>query len=78
MSRAPGRVEAAPARGPAPLCRNCRSFSGAALALEAAFPGMTAMGSGFSAVRAADGVCGLHDRYLSADSSCAHFSAVLL
>lgn len=76
MSQMPGRVEAAAAREPAPVCRNCRSFSGAALALEAAFPGMTAMGSGFSAVRGGDGLCGLHGRYLSAGSSCPRFAAL--
>jgi hypothetical protein len=59
---------------PAGMCRDCRSFHGAAREVEAAFPGMTAMGSGFGAVRAGDGLCQIHARYLAGHCSCASFA----
>lgn len=64
----PPRQEAATA------CRNCRSFTAAALAVEAAFPGMSAMGSGFGAVRAGDGLCERHGRYLAGGNHCEQFA----
>jgi glycosyltransferase involved in cell wall biosynthesis len=42
--------------------------------LEAAFGGLTSLSSGFGSVRADDGICLRHDRYLSARSFCAEFS----
>jgi len=39
--------------------------------LENAIPGLRSFGSAFAAVRADDGLCALHDRYLSATAHCA-------
>jgi hypothetical protein len=55
-------------------CRACRHFRNDAKFLEAAFPGLTAMSSGYGSTRADDGICLRHDRYLGARASCADFS----
>ena len=52
-------------------CRICRHFTNTAPALEAAMPGLASLSSAYAAVRAADGICALHDRYVAASSSCA-------
>jgi hypothetical protein len=36
-------------------------------------PGMRSLGSAYAAVRAADGICRRHDRYLGAASRCADY-----
>ncbi|HUI96579.1 MAG TPA: hypothetical protein VLX44_12555 [Xanthobacteraceae bacterium] len=58
---------------PHPLreCRTCRHFRNDAAFLEAAFAGLTSMSSGYGSVRAEDGICLRHDRYLRAHASCA-------
>jgi hypothetical protein len=58
-----------------PACAVCRHFDAAPLAIEAAFPGLSALSSGFAAVRSNDGVCALLDRYVSASSRCGSFVA---
>ena len=55
-------------------CRFCRHFRNDARFLEASFPGLTSMSSGYGSVRADDGICLRHDRYLSAESSCRDFA----
>lgn len=67
------RAGAAPRQHPAPRCGACRHFSNAPAALEAAFPGLTAMSSGHASVRAEDGLCARRDLYLSARATCAGF-----
>ena len=57
-------------------CRSCADFRNDADYLEAALPGLTSLGSGHASVRAADGICIRHDRYLGADSWCADFTEV--
>jgi hypothetical protein len=52
-------------------CRTCRHFRNDAAFLEAALPGLASLSSGYGSVRADDGLCLLHDRYLGARSSCA-------
>jgi hypothetical protein len=52
-------------------CGACRHFAGAARDVEYRLPGLRALGSMDGSVRATDGVCGLHDRYLAASSGCA-------
>jgi hypothetical protein len=60
---------------PAPAaCRDCRHFSNEPLRIEAAFPGLSAMGSGFGAVRNGDGLCERHGRYLSGGGYCLSFA----
>jgi hypothetical protein len=54
-------------------CRTCRHFRNDAAFLEAAFAGLTSMSSGYGSVRADDGICQRHDRYLGAHASCADY-----
>jgi hypothetical protein len=54
----------------APACANCRYFSGAPREVEALLPGMRTLGSAYGSVRATDGTCRLHDRYLDPSSRC--------
>ena len=56
-------------------CGACRHFSAAPGDIEASIAGLTVMGSGYSAVRASDGICGRHDRYLSATHFCGDFAS---
>jgi hypothetical protein len=51
-------------------CRDCRHFDNSAAALEAALPGLTSLGSAHAAVRADDGICSFHARYVAASSIC--------
>jgi hypothetical protein len=37
-------------------------------------PGLSSLSSAFTAVRAADGICGRHDRYVTASSICDAYS----
>jgi hypothetical protein len=55
-------------------CRACRHFRNDAKFLETAFPGLTAMSSGFGSTRADDGICLRHDRHMSADGACPQFT----
>jgi hypothetical protein len=52
-------------------CADCLHFNGSPLDVEAALPGLASLSSGYAAVRAADGLCALHDRYVAASSRCA-------
>ena len=54
-------------------CRECRHFSAAPAALEASLKGLASLSSAYAAVRSDDGLCLLHERYLTADSHCARF-----
>jgi len=56
-------------------CGSCLHFRNDPAFLEAAFKGLTSMSSGYGSTRGEDGICLLHDRYLSARSSCAKYSA---
>ena len=55
-------------------CACCRHFRAAELELEARLPGLRVLGSAFSSVRAQDGLCGLHDRYVANSSRCREFA----
>jgi len=55
-------------------CARCVHFERDPLAIEAAVPGLSAMSSGFASVRGDDGLCLHHQRFVSADASCASFS----
>ncbi|MBS0373961.1 MAG: hypothetical protein JSR73_05245 [Proteobacteria bacterium] len=57
-------------------CRDCRFFEAGAVELEAALAGLSSLGSAFGSVRAADGLCRLHDRYLDGASRCERHSPV--
>jgi hypothetical protein len=56
-------------------CADCLYFNGSPLDVEAAFPGLASLSSGYAAVRAADGLCAMHDRYVAATSRCALIAA---
>ncbi len=55
-------------------CADCRHFFNAPQLLEEKIAGLKVMGSAYGAVRVGDGLCRLHDRYLSADYRCARFA----
>jgi hypothetical protein len=55
-------------------CRNCGYFHNDPQFLETAIKGLNAMSSAWGSVRAEDGLCQRHDRYLTADSGCADFT----
>jgi hypothetical protein len=57
----------------APSCLDCSQFNSAPLDVEAALPGLASLSSGYAAVRANDGLCARHDRYVAASSICAQF-----
>jgi hypothetical protein len=52
-------------------CADCRHFNGRPAEVEAAFPGLSSLSSAYAAVRAEDGICAVHDRYVAASSVCA-------
>ncbi len=58
---------------PVKICAGCRYFCNDPNFLENAIPGLYSMSSAFASVRRDDGVCSMHERYLSARSSCAEF-----
>ncbi len=57
------------------LCINCSHFRNSPAYLEQVFKGMNVLGSGDGSVRKDDGICDVHDIYLSADNQCDQFSA---
>ena len=57
-------------------CQFCVWFRNEPAFLEEIFTGLSSLGSAYASVRAEDGLCLRHDRYLSAHASCADFSPV--
>jgi hypothetical protein len=55
-------------------CAACRHFNGQPLDIEAALPGLSSLSSAYAAVRSDDGICALHDRYVTASSLCAGYA----
>jgi hypothetical protein len=62
-------------REPGQSCRSCVHFRNEPAYLEAAFKGLTSLSSGYASVRADDGLCLRHERYLGARSWCPEFTA---
>ena len=56
-------------------CRACAHFRNDPKYLETVFSGLTSLSSGYGSVRADNGICLRHDRYLSARASCPQFTA---
>jgi hypothetical protein len=56
-----------------PRCAACRFFCADPQELESRIAGLRSFGSGFSSVRAGDGLCEMHGRYLPATAHCASF-----
>jgi hypothetical protein len=76
LSRVEAGAYAEPVRAAAAACcGRCRHFLHTSAALEAALPGLTTLSSAYAAVRADDGLCRLHDRYLGATFHCDRFDA---
>jgi hypothetical protein len=59
--------------GTQPACLHCIHFISQPAAIEAAYPGLTTMSSGYASVRDRDGICNHHQLYLSGRDSCASF-----
>lgn len=57
-----------------PRCGACRQFRSAAVVVESEIPGLRVLGSGYSSVRAGDGLCERFDRYLSDHHRCEYFA----
>jgi hypothetical protein len=55
-------------------CGSCVHFRNDPAYLETLFAGLAALSSAYASVRADDGHCRRHDRYLSAGAGCADFS----
>jgi hypothetical protein len=56
-------------------CGACVHFSNDPATIEDTFRGLSAMSSGHASVRAHDGLCSLHEVYLSFRDTCGNFSA---
>jgi hypothetical protein len=54
-------------------CINCSHFKNTPDYLEQTFKGMNTMSSGHASVRMDDGICNLHEEYLSAYDWCDKF-----
>ena len=57
-------------------CADCRHFNGRPADIEAALPGLSSLSSAYAAVRAEDGICAAHDRYVAASSVCALHTSI--
>jgi hypothetical protein len=58
----------------APACLTCKHFNHAPADLEAALPGLSSLSSAYAAVRCDDGICAVHQRYVTASSVCPAFA----
>jgi len=56
-------------------CFNCAHFRNSPKYLESVYRGLNTLSSGHASVRKDDGICLLHDLYLSADASCAQYQS---
>ena len=56
-----------------PRCGDCRHFRNDPAYLEEAIKGLSALGSAWGSARADDGICLIHERYLSSEASCDRF-----
>jgi hypothetical protein len=56
-------------------CAGCRHFNGRPEDIESALPGLSSLSSAYAAVRAEDGICAAHDRYVAATSICDRYLA---
>jgi hypothetical protein len=54
-------------------CLDCSQFNAAPLDIEAALPGLASLSSAYASVRANDGLCALHERYVAASSVCTQY-----
>ena len=54
-------------------CRTCRNFQSDPRLFEALTPGLVSFGSGDASVRADDGLCLHHGRYVAANAGCTSY-----
>lgn len=54
-------------------CQGCRRYEGGPVSLESQLPGIRTLSSAYGAVRAADGLCTVHARYVPAHATCGSF-----
>jgi hypothetical protein len=59
-------------------CQHCVYFKNDPAFIEAAYPGLTVMSSGFASVRDKDGLCSFNQIYLSAGDSCVHYEPCIV
>jgi hypothetical protein len=57
-----------------PACLTCKHFNHAPVDLEAALPGLSSLSSAYAAVRGDDGICAVHQRYVTSSSVCPAFA----
>jgi len=62
-------------QAPQNRCINCSHFRNSPAYMERVFKGMNTMSSGHASVRMDDGICLIHDEYLSAADWCDKFEA---
>jgi hypothetical protein len=55
-------------------CLRCVHFHNSPEYMERVYPGLNTLSSGNASVRKDDGICTLHDRYLSANAHCDQFT----
>jgi hypothetical protein len=58
-------------------CATCAHFRNDPAHLEAAFPGLSALGSAWGSTRADDGLCELRGIYLSSEGACERYRPIL-
>jgi len=58
---------------PAQRCETCTHFQNDPAFVEAVYPGLTSMSSGFASVRDRDGFCNYNEVYLSARDCCPYY-----
>jgi hypothetical protein len=59
------------------VCARCRHFRNDPAFIEASLKGLSALSSAQGSVAAGDGLCLIHDRYLTPYASCASFEAAV-
>jgi hypothetical protein len=57
------------------FCLGCSHFMHEPQILERALPGLSSLSSAYAAVRADDGLCSVHERYVAGSSSCTRYVA---
>ena len=61
--------------GVSECCFGCKYFNNSPEFMERTYPGIKSMSSGHASVRKDDGICSMHDLYLSADAHCDQYSS---
>jgi len=56
-------------------CFTCVHFHNSPKYMESVYPGLNTLSSGNASVRKDDGICNLHELYLSADASCEQYES---